>query len=105
MRLAAPDPDPAAARSDPAPAGRTPRTRPLPVREARDAGLLTFRAPRCGSASVLAWPDQVERPVDHPRSRFHVADLAGDPLIDAGAASDRLGKPGRLFREGPWASI
>jgi hypothetical protein len=48
--------------------------------------LPTFRAPRCGFVSVLAWVDKVERPVG-----IDGADPAGDPGIDAGAAGDREG--------------
>jgi hypothetical protein len=95
--------------ADPGPGGYSPgfgacgkdtQARPLPVQEVRGMGLPMFRAPSCGSASVLAWPYQVERPVGRPRSRFDAADLAGDPRIDAGAAGDREGIPGRGLGSG-----
>src|SRR4029077_14067475 len=54
-----------------------------------------FAAIAIAARSVAVWPDEIERPVDDPWCRYHVADLAGDPFIDAGAAGDCGGKRGR----------
>jgi len=60
-----------------------------------------FAAARSPHRSVAVGRDDIERQVERPRCRCHVADLARDPLIDAGAADDGNGEPGCRARDRP----